>query len=129
MSAICDQSHIPYSESLFKTLKCRPAYPAPAFDTLFAARTWVGALVHWYNHEHRHGAIRFVTPAQRHANLDQDILVRRAALYETTRKRNPLRWKGRTRNWQRVSAVHLNPDRTDDQAGAPQRDNQEQKAA
>ena len=71
----------PYSESLFKTLKYRPAYPLKAFDTLLAARTWVGALVRWYNHEHRHSAIRFVTPAQRHANLDHDILDRRAALY------------------------------------------------
>ena len=70
----------PYSESLFKTLKYRPAYPLKAFDTLLAARTWVGALVRWYNHEHRHSAIRFVTPAQRHANLDQDILERRKAL-------------------------------------------------
>jgi transposase InsO family protein len=119
----------PYSESLFKTLKYRPAYPLKAFDTLFAARTWVSELVRWYNHEHRHSAIRFVTPAQRHANLDQDILDRRAALYESARQRNPLRWKGRTRNWQRVNAVHLNPDRTDTLADTPQRPNQERKAA
>ncbi|WP_455289773.1 IS3 family transposase, partial [Cupriavidus necator] len=103
----------PYSESLFKTLKYRPAYPLAAFDTLFAARTWVAGLVRWYNHEHRHSAIRFVTPAQRHTNLDQDILDRRATLYETVRQRNPLRWKGPTRNWKRIHAVHLNPDRTD----------------
>jgi hypothetical protein len=45
-----------------------------------------------------------VTPAQCHANLDHDILDRRAALYETARQRNPLRWKGRTRNWQRLDA-------------------------
>jgi len=119
----------PYSESLFKTLKYRPAYPLKAFDTLFAARAWVGALVRWYNHEHRHSAIRFVTPAQRHANLDQDILDRRAALYESARQRNPLRWKRRTRNWQRVDAVHLNPDHIDNQGAAPQRPNQERKAA
>jgi putative transposase len=119
----------PYSESLFKTLKYRPAYPLKAFDTLFAARAWVGTLVRWYNHEHRHSAIRFVTPAQRHANLDQDILDRRAAFYESARQRNPLRWKGRTRNWQRVGAVHLNPDRIDNQGVAPQRPNQERKAA
>jgi putative transposase len=119
----------PYSESLFKTLKYRPAYPLKAFDTLLAARTWVAALVHWYNHEHRHSAIQFVTPAQRHANLDQDILDRRAALYETARQRNPLRWKGTTRNWQRVHAVHLNPDRSCNQDVAPQRRQQERKAA
>jgi transposase InsO family protein len=119
----------PYSESLFKTLKYRPAYPLKAFDTLFAARTWVGALVRWYNEEHRHSAIRFVTPAQRHANLDQDILDRRAALYENARQCNPLRWKGRTRNWQRVDAVHLNPDRIDNRGDAQQHRNQDREAA
>jgi putative transposase len=70
-----------------------------------------------------------VTPAQRHANLDQDILDRRAALYESARQRNPLRWKRCTRNWQRVDAVHLNPDHIDNQGAAPQRPNQERKAA
>ncbi|MGF6970537.1 transposase InsO family protein [Paraburkholderia sp. WC7.3g] len=92
----------PYSESLFKTLKYRPAYPLKAFDTLFAARTWVAELVRWYNHEHRHCVIRFVTPAQRHANLDQAILERRKMLYEAARGRHPLRWKGDTRDWQRI---------------------------
>ena len=40
----------PYSESLFKTLKYRPNYPARAFENRFAARQWVGTFVHWYNH-------------------------------------------------------------------------------
>jgi putative transposase len=60
----------PYSESLFKTLKYRPEYPLQAFADLAAARQWVTGLVSWYNHEHRHSAIRFVTPAQCHAGLD-----------------------------------------------------------
>ncbi|VVE86081.1 integrase [Pandoraea sputorum] len=119
----------PHSESLFKTLKYRPAYPLGAFDTRLAARTWVGALVRWYNHEHRHSAIQFVTPAQRHARLDQNILDRREALYETARQRHPLRWKGPTRNWQRVEAVHLNPDRIDDPDVAAQRRSPERTAA
>jgi len=118
----------PYSESLFNTLKYRPDYPLKSFDTRFAARSWVSALVRWYNDEHRHTAIRFVTPTQRHANLDQDILDRRAEL-ETARQRIPLRWKGRTRNWQRVRAVHLNLDRTDNLAITPLHDNQERKVA
>ena len=57
----------PYSESIFKTLKYRPDYPHRAFENLFAARQWVGTFVHWYNHEHCHSAIRFVTPHERHA--------------------------------------------------------------
>ncbi|WP_028209100.1 hypothetical protein [Paraburkholderia nodosa] len=86
-------------------------------------------MVRWYNHEHRHSAIRFVTPAQRHAKLDQQILDRRATLYEAAKQRNPLRWKGPTRNWKRVHTVHLNPDQTDNFEPIKRDHRQEQKAA
>jgi putative transposase len=105
----------PYSESLFKTLKYRPEYPLDPFVDIAAARTWASTLVHWYNHEHRHSAIRFVTPAQRHAGLDQAILAKRSALYEVARAKAPLRWKRSTRNWRRIDIVHLNPDQIDTQ--------------
>ena len=91
----------------------RPEYPLDPFVDIAAARTWASTLVHWYNHEHRHSAIRFVTPAQRHAGLDQAILALRSALYEVARTKNPLRWKRSTRNWQRIDIVHLNPDQID----------------
>ena len=100
----------PYSESLFKTLKYRPDYPAKPFADLTEARRWVDHLVRWYNHEHRHSAIRFVTPAERHAGLDGPLLAQRNAVYEDARRKNPQRWSGATRNWQRIAAVHLNPD-------------------
>ncbi|CDS55369.1 hypothetical protein [Polaromonas sp. CG9_12] len=35
-----------------------PDYPARAFETVLAARQWVGTFVNWYNLEHRHSAIR-----------------------------------------------------------------------
>ena len=57
----------PYSEALFRTLKYRPQYPRGRFADIAAARGWVGRFVAWYNHEHLHSAIRFVTPADRHA--------------------------------------------------------------
>jgi len=100
----------PYSESLFKTLKYRPTYPCRSFENIIAARQWVGTFVHWYNHEHRHSAIRFVTPAERHAGLDAALLHQRANVYEAAKKRHPERWSGTTRNWQPVGVVHLNPD-------------------
>lgn len=65
------------SESLFKTLKYRPKYPLQPFADLIQARRWVTDLVAWYNHEHRHSAIGFVTPAQRHAGLDETLLKQR----------------------------------------------------
>jgi hypothetical protein len=76
-----------------------------------------------------HSAICFVTPAQRHNNLDRDILDRRAALYESARQSNPLRWKGQTRNWQRIHAVHLNPDRYDKISAVSQPRNQGAKSS
>ncbi len=81
----------PYSESLFKTLKYRPQWPLKPFDNLLSARRWVTELVHWYNGAHRHSAIGFVTPDQRHAGLDQALLQARAQVYETARQANPHR--------------------------------------
>ena len=109
----------PYSESLFKTLKYRPDYPLKPFADVAAARQWVAGLVDWYNHEHRHSAIRFVTPAQRHAGLDGPLLAHRKTVYDAARRRTPHRWRGPTRNWQRIQVVHLNPDSPDTQGDAP----------
>jgi hypothetical protein len=52
-------------------------------------------LVKWYNHEHRHSAIRFVTPAQRHEGLDENLLDNHKAVYEAARAKHPQRWTGR----------------------------------
>jgi len=99
----------PYSESLFKTLKYRPNYPHTAFENLHQARKWMENFVQWYNHEHQHSAIKFVTPAHRHAQLDQGILRQRARVYESAKRRHPQRWSGQTRNWTPVTIVYLNP--------------------
>lgn len=80
------------------------------FKDLLEARRWVTQLLHWYNHEHRHSAISFVTPAQRHAGLDAALLDTPNQVYETARQANPHRWINNTHSWQRKSAVHLNPD-------------------
>jgi len=110
----------PYSESLFKTLKYRPQYPLQPFAALAAARQWVADLVQWYNHEHRHSAIGFVTPAQRHAELDEALLNQRNALYEEARRQNPRRWSQHTRNWNRIHTVHLNPDHAETKSNSTQ---------
>jgi len=100
----------PYSESLFRTLKYRPAMPVKPFENLFQARRWVTDLVHWYNDEHRHSAIGFVTPSQRHVEQDKQLLAGRAAVYEMARQTRAERWSNQCRNWHRVDQVHLNPD-------------------
>jgi transposase InsO family protein len=102
----------PFSEALFKTVKYCPLYPDKPFADLGAARAWMETFVHWYNHEHRHSAIRFVTPAERHQGRDVEILAQRKQIYEAAKQRHPQRWSGNTRNWQPITSVSLNPDRT-----------------
>lgn len=99
----------PYSESLFRTLKYAPAYPTTAFESLEAARAWVHRFVQWYNNQHRHSAIRYVTPNQRHNGQEHALLKQREEVYEAAKKRHPERWSGTTRNWQPVAEVWLNP--------------------
>jgi transposase InsO family protein len=100
-----------YAEALFRTAKYRPEFPSTGFADLAEARQWAGAFVHWYNHEHRHSSIRYVTPAQRHAAEDRPLLAARHALYQQARACHPRRWSGWTRNWAPVGAVALNPER------------------
>jgi putative transposase len=102
----------PYSEALFKTMKYRLDYPAKPFAGVASANTWVEGFVHWYNHQHRHSAIRFVTPAQRHAGRDSEILAQRKATYERAKARDPQRWSRHTRNWDPITEVFLNPDKS-----------------
>jgi putative transposase len=64
----------PYSESLFRTVKYCPRWPSEGFKSLDNAREWVKGFVSWYNTEHRHSRIKFVTPNQRHERLDAAIL-------------------------------------------------------
>lgn len=89
----------PYWESLFKTLKYRSDYPQQAFESLLAARIWVGNFVQWYNYEHRHSAISFVTPGERHAGTDTVLLNKRVEVYEAAKARHPERWGSNIRNW------------------------------
>ena len=100
-----------YAESLFRTAKYRPEFPANGFADLATARDWATDFVRWYNHEHRHSGIRYVSPAQRHAGDDATILAARHAVYLRARAQNPARWSGSTRNWTPVGPVTLNPER------------------
>ena len=101
----------PYSEALFRTVKYRPEYPRGPFESLNAAREWVEWFVGWYNTEHRHSAIRYVTPDQRHYGQERAILEQRQRVYADAKARHPERWSRGTRNWTPVAEVRLNPGR------------------
>jgi hypothetical protein len=98
-----------FSEALFRTAKYRPEFPTKGFADLDAARAWAAGFVHWYNVDHHHSGIRYVSPAARHDGRDIAILAARHALYLKARDRNPSRWSGDTRNWSHIEVVTLNP--------------------
>lgn len=104
----------PYSESLFRTLKYRPEYPEKPFEDLSAARHWVQGFVAWYNEEHLHSAIKYVTPGQRHRGEDSVILAQRKQVYLEAKLKTPERWTGEIRNWEPITEVFLNPDKPAD---------------
>jgi putative transposase len=101
----------PFVEALFRTVKYRPEFPLKGFADLPAAREWSARFVSWYNNDHRHSGIRYVTPAQRHSGQDRRLLDARHAVYQDARERNPRRWSGQTRNWTPIGGVTLNPER------------------
>ena len=100
-----------YSESLFRTLKYCPKWPSQGFASLDIAREWVNSFSNWYNNEHRHSRIKFVTPAQRHRGEDNAILQKRDNVYALAKSKNPERWSGNTRDWRPVGDVALNPEK------------------
>jgi len=106
----------PYSESLFRTVKYHPRWPSEGFESLDAARLWVQSFSVWYNTEHRHSRIKFVTPAQRHNGDDIQILLAREKLYAEAKKKKPLRWSKDTRNWGHIKEVELNPEQNKEAA-------------
>jgi putative transposase len=67
--------------------------------------------VGWYNTEHRHSRIRFVTPEQRHRG-DTANSAARHALYEAAKAKRLERRSGATRAWQPIKSVILNQKRS-----------------
>lgn len=75
------------------------------------SREWASRFAGWYNQQHRHSGIRYVTPEQRHAGLDKDLLAARHQVYQHARAKHPARWSRSTRNWTPIVAVALNPEK------------------
>ncbi len=100
----------PYSEALFRTVKYCPAFPSQPFADLAAAARWVAAFVQWYNHEHQHSGIHFVTPDDRHTGRDIAILAQRDLVYRAAQAAHPERWSRGTRDWTRITTVRLTPE-------------------
>jgi len=96
-----------YAESLFRTFKYRPAFPA-GFRDIEHARTHLLAFVRWYNLSHKHRNLKFVSPAERHRGAESAIFARRIAVYEAARAKHPARWSRTIRDWSLPNEVWLN---------------------
>ena len=101
----------PYAESVFRTIKYRPSFPSKGFIDITESRQWVLKLVHWYNTDHHHSGLNFLTPSQRHNGQSDAVFQTRKLVYEAAKSKNPDRWAKNIRNWTLPNQVWLNPEK------------------
>ncbi len=81
----------PYSESQFKTMKYRPEFPE-RFGCLQDTRGFCGEFFHWYNHEHHHSGLGYLTPFAVHFGQAHEQREQRALVLRRAYERNPGRF-------------------------------------
>jgi putative transposase len=84
----------PYSESQFKTLKYRPDFPE-RFGSIEDARAFCSPFFRWYNGEHYHSGIGFLTPAAVHYGNAEQMIKERQAVLIAAYEKHPKRFKGK----------------------------------
>jgi transposase InsO family protein len=103
----------PYSEAQFRTMKYRPDFPQ-RFGSIEDARTHCQRFFDWYNNEHRHSGIGFMTPATVHYGHAGAVQKQRAVALDAAFARNPKRFKGVVPQPARLpTAAWINPPRKD----------------
>jgi len=94
-----------FIESWHKTLKHTVGYPK-FFTSLEHARTWYADFVHWYNNDHQHSGLAYVTPMQRRTGEAEAIYQRRDDTLQAAKARNPSRWRqGKVRTYKSNSVI------------------------
>ena len=76
----------PFIESAFSTAKRAPEYPGQFLDDGHAV-AYFERYFDWYNHQHYHSGIDYVTPQQAHAGLRGKIVARRLSQQRAQRLR------------------------------------------
>ena len=98
----------PFSESFFKTVKYTAGFPS-YFKDLEHARSWMADFVNWYNTEHRHSGIGYITPEQRHCKEGSMIMAKRNSVIVKAYTAKPERWSRKPALWENAEVVYLNP--------------------
>jgi len=81
----------PYSESQFKTMKYRPEFP-DRFGCYQDAHRFCAEFFPWYNHEHHHSGLGYLTPYEVHWGLAEKRREHRAGVLQVAYDRNPQRF-------------------------------------
>jgi len=81
----------PYSESQFKTMKYRPEFPE-RFGSYQDARGFCGEFFPWYNQEHHHSGLGFLTPFEVHFGKAEQQREKRALVLQRAFEKNPERF-------------------------------------
>lgn len=99
----------PYSESGFKTLKYDPEYPGE-FGSYEHALGHCRAFFPWYNHEHHHSGVAYLTPEAVHRGRAEEILAKRQRALDAAWACHPERFvRGAPQTAPLPSAVWINP--------------------
>jgi putative transposase len=99
----------PYSESGFKTLKYSPGYPGE-FGSYEHALGHCREFFPWYNHEHHHSGIAYLTPEAVHRGRAEDVLAKRQRVLDDAWACHPERFvRGAPQIAQLPGAVWINP--------------------
>jgi putative transposase len=99
----------PFSESQFKTLKYRPQFP-DRFGSQQHAVSVCRALFAWYNTEHHHSALGFLSPEDVHYGRAPALLAARQLVLDQAYARNPERFvHARPKPIPLPEAVWINP--------------------
>jgi len=104
----------PFSESQFKTLKYHPGFPA-RFGGVLDALGFCRTFFPWYNNEHRHSSLAFLTPGQVHHGETEEVLRRRHATMLAAYAAHPERFvNGPPKMPRLLEAVWINPPENDE---------------
>ena len=81
----------PFSESQFKTLKYRPEFPN-RFGSLQDARAFCAEFFRWYNNDHHHSGIGWLTPETVHCGRAPQVIEARQRVLDTAHLCHPDRF-------------------------------------
>ena len=99
----------PFSESQFKTLKYRPGFPKH-FGGIEDARVFCMDFFRWYNTEHHHSALGWLTPEDVHYGRGQRLVEARQQVLDAAYAQHPERFVRRPPAAPQLpEAVWINP--------------------